>query len=451
MDDVVVLLPGIMGSAIEKNGVPIWDASLAAGGRLLWTMGKSLDALALSSDSDTGADAKATRLMPDVHMIPFFWKIDGYSALSKYIQSTLNLTPGENYFEFAYDWRLDNRISARRLQQVAVGWLEQRRKHYPDARLVLIGHSMGGLVARYFVEVLGGWRDTRRLITLGTPHRGSVKSLDALCNGLRERIGSVTLLDLSRLIESFPSAYQLLPIYPCVGKTADHLEPLEQITQKTIGRLDLGRARHGIEFHREIERAVKENQQNAAYGYRILPVVGTEQPTLLSAVLTDKGVQSLRTYKGKTMLGGDGMVPRVSATPIELSNRGLEMFAACPHASLQNFDPVRTQMNNVIHDIDISQMKAVAAAEISLDLPDAIAATEVLIARARCPGSLDPIRATIRSLDSKSVRKAEFADETDGSGWEVLRVPDLDAGAYRIRVDAGPDSEPIEDLFAVVG
>ncbi|CCE00528.1 hypothetical protein [Bradyrhizobium sp. STM 3809] len=450
MNDVVVLIPGIMGSAIEKNGVPIWDASLAAGGRLLWTLGKSLDALALSSDSDTGADAKATRLMPDVHMIPFFWKIDGYSALSKYIQSTLNLTMGEDYFEFAYDWRLDNRISARRLQQAASGWLEQRRKQYPDARLVVVGHSMGGLVARYFIEVLGGWRDTRRLITLGTPHRGSVKALDALCNGLQKHIGSVTLLNLSSLIETFPSAYQLLPIYPCVGKTADRLEPLEQITQKMIGRLDLDRARHGVEFHREIERAVKKNQEDAAYGYRILPVVGTEQPTLLSAVLTDQGVQSLRTYKGKTMLGGDGTVPRVSATPIELSNRGLEMFAACPHASLQNFDPVRTQMKSVVNDIDISQMKAVAAAEVSLDLPDAIGVTEALIARARCPGSLDPIRANIRSLDTNLVREAEFADESDGSGWEILRVPNLDAGTYRIRVDAGPGSEPIEDLFAVV-
>ncbi len=451
MDDVVVLLPGIMGSAIEKNGVSIWDASLAAGGRLLWTAGKSLDALELRKDSDIGADAKATRLISDVHMIPFFWKIDGYSGLSQYIQTVLKVTPEENYFEFAYDWRLDNRISARRLQEAAASWLEQRRKNFPDAKLVLIGHSMGGLVARYFIEVLGGWRDTRRLITLGTPHRGSVKALDVLCNGLRECIGSVTLLDLSRLIQTFPSVYQLLPIYRCVGKTTECLEPLERITQTTIGQLDLTRARHGIEFHREIERAVEKNCRNAAYGYRQLPVVGTGQPTLLSAVLTDQGVRSLRTYEGKTMLCGDGTVPRVSATPIELSNRGLEMFAACPHASLQNFDPVRTQMNNTMNDIDISQMKALAAAEISLDLPDAIAATEVLIARARCPRSLEPIKAIIRNLDTNRVREAEFADDPEGSGWQVLTVADLDPAAYRIRVEAGTDSEPIEDLFAVIG
>lgn len=450
MDDVVILLPGIMGSAIEKNGGPIWDASLAAGGRLLWTMGKSLDALALNSDSDTGTDARATRLIPDVHMIPFFWKIDGYSGLSQYIQSILQVTAGESYFEFAYDWRLDNRISAQRLQQAAAVWLERRRKHYPNARLVLIAHSMGGLVARYFIEVLGGWRDTRSLITLGTPHRGAVKALDVLCNGLRKSVGSVTLLDLSQVIRTFPSAYQLLPIYPCVGETAMSLEALERIKRTTIGQLDVARAREGIRFHREIEKAVEDNRRNPAYGYRQLPVVGAQQPTLLSAVLTDSGVQSLRTYEGRAMGYGDGTVPFVSATPIELSNRGLEMFAACPHASLQNFDPVRTQINNYLQNIDISQMKAVAAGAISLDVPDAIGMTEVFVAHARCPGSLEPIAATIRNLETGQVKEAEFTEETDGSDWQVLRLPELSSAPYRIRVDAGPDSDPIEDVFVVV-
>jgi pimeloyl-ACP methyl ester carboxylesterase len=39
-------------------------------------------------------------------------------------------------------------------------------------KLILVGHSMGGLVARYFLECLEGWRDTRRLVTFGTPYRG---------------------------------------------------------------------------------------------------------------------------------------------------------------------------------------------------------------------------------------------------------------------------------------
>jgi triacylglycerol esterase/lipase EstA (alpha/beta hydrolase family) len=40
-------------------------------------------------------------------------------------------------------------------------------------RIDLIAHSMGGLVARFYAQHLGGARRADRLVTLGTPHRGS--------------------------------------------------------------------------------------------------------------------------------------------------------------------------------------------------------------------------------------------------------------------------------------
>lgn len=40
-------------------------------------------------------------------------------------------------------------------------------------RIDLVAHSMGGLVARCYVQLLGGARRVDRLITLGTPHRGT--------------------------------------------------------------------------------------------------------------------------------------------------------------------------------------------------------------------------------------------------------------------------------------
>jgi len=40
-------------------------------------------------------------------------------------------------------------------------------------RIDLIAHSLGGLVARFYVQQLGGERRVDRLITLGTPHRGT--------------------------------------------------------------------------------------------------------------------------------------------------------------------------------------------------------------------------------------------------------------------------------------
>jgi pimeloyl-ACP methyl ester carboxylesterase len=450
MKDVVVLLPGILGSALEKDGATLWDVSASAIGRALLTLGGSVQALALQGDGRSGEGVTASRLLDDVHLMPFLWKIDGYSGLAHFIQAKLTLTPGEDFFEFPYDWRLDNRVNARRLAEQAAVWLERRRRHEPQARLVLIGHSMGGLVARYFIEVLGGWRDTRTLVTLGTPHRGSVKALDFLANGLRQRLGPVTLLDLSQLVRSFPSVHQLLPIYPCVGESADDLVSLEKVDRSAIGELNLARARAGIEFHREIERAVQANRLDPAYGYRLLPFVGAYQPTYLSALLTDGGVEPLLTYKGESMLDGDGTVPRLSATPIELSDAHADSFVACPHASLQNFDPVRVQLRATLQDVDIKRLRAAGTGVISMNLPDTTRVGFPVEVRARCVGAGQPLQAWLMHVETATASEKEFAMPSLAGDWQTLEMTSLVPGTYRLRTSAGDTAEAIEDVFLVL-
>ncbi|MFE1954521.1 esterase/lipase family protein [Streptomyces sp. NPDC059524] len=40
-------------------------------------------------------------------------------------------------------------------------------------RIDIVGHSLGGLIARYYVQRLGGDRRVRTVVTLGTPHSGT--------------------------------------------------------------------------------------------------------------------------------------------------------------------------------------------------------------------------------------------------------------------------------------
>ena len=40
-------------------------------------------------------------------------------------------------------------------------------------RVHVVGHSLGGLIARYYVQRLGGDRHVHTLVTLGTPHHGT--------------------------------------------------------------------------------------------------------------------------------------------------------------------------------------------------------------------------------------------------------------------------------------
>jgi pimeloyl-ACP methyl ester carboxylesterase len=50
------------------------------------------------------------------------------------------------------------------------------RGHVRGGRIDLVCHSLGGLVARVYLQELGGARRVDRCITLGTPHRGTYNS-----------------------------------------------------------------------------------------------------------------------------------------------------------------------------------------------------------------------------------------------------------------------------------
>ena len=179
--------------------------------------------------------------------------------VAKTIRDEFDIQPGVNFFEFPYDWRRDNRVHARRLARESRDWLKtwRERSGNDDAKLVLIAHSMGGLICRHFLEMLDGWKDTRLLITFGTPYRGSLNALDFIVNGMKKKLGPVTLLNLTELVRSFTSVYQLLPIYPCVDPGNGTLARVTEVD--SIPGLIPERAADALAFHRAIREAVEEH------------------------------------------------------------------------------------------------------------------------------------------------------------------------------------------------
>ena len=47
-------------------------------------------------------------------------------------------------------------------------------QEYEGAEIVVVGHSMGGMVARYFVEKLGYEEQVDSILTFGSPHQGTL-------------------------------------------------------------------------------------------------------------------------------------------------------------------------------------------------------------------------------------------------------------------------------------
>ena len=81
------------------------------------------------------------------------------------------------------------------VDRAALGLKAFLKRNVRGGRVDLVGHSMGGLVARVYLQELGGARRVDRCVTLGTPHKGTYNAY-----WLWSRVGAELRPD-SRLME----------------------------------------------------------------------------------------------------------------------------------------------------------------------------------------------------------------------------------------------------------
>lgn len=452
MKDVVVMIPGIGGSALSKDGKEIWSFTPGAALRGLFSAGKTIRRLQLGDDDpdadDLGDGIQATRLLPDFHLVPGLdWRIDGYGRFAQQVQARFDAVPGKNYFELPYDWRRDNRVAARLLARRSKRWLDDWRDSSgnPDAKLIIVGHSMGGIVARLFLELHNGWKDTRTLITLGTPYSGSVNALNFLANGFRKGWGPFTV-DLSDTIRSFTSVYQLLPSYRCLrgpGDTWLNLDEVDWTDTHVVG----DRLKEAIGLHRDLRSAVDARLKTGIAGYEIRPVIGDFQRTLWAATRDGTKVE-VRSLRGIDEDGGDGTVPKISASPHELLD-GFQQaaFVSQKHASLQNDDPVIDHIGGLLNRIPLKPVDVFPAADaaVSLEVDDAITDEPVVI-RARSSAGV-PLSAVLTPVAGGE--PIHVALTADAHGWQTAERDGLPEGDYRVTV-SGQGTHPVTEVISVV-
>jgi hypothetical protein len=474
MRDIVVILPGILGSVLQKNDKDLWAISGQAAWEALTSFGDSFDNLKLDND-DPDAEylddgIKATRLIDDVYIVPGFVRgVDGYTLTKQVIFDNFDIIKGNirenrpaNFFEFPYDWRRDNRVNAKILKR----YIDQRLQEWrnftgiKDAKVILLAHSMGGLVSRYYLEVLEGWRDAKALFTFGTPYRGAPMALNFLANGYKN-----LFVDLTDVLRSLPSAYQLLPIYEMLDVDGTYYRVAEAPVD--LPHINKKWATGALNFHREIEDAVNSHRKDPEYllnGYKVIPIVGTQQPTMQSAEFVSGQVRvsrDLPRWIDPLLVDGDGTVPFLSAVPIELSNDFRETYLPEQHGALQNHPKVLTELRDRIAAAQAKGKEAIRGPEIlpaqppaiSLMLDDLYLADEVVDIRAKLLNVTAvprDVKATITSVSGATKQKLALNEQ--GTEWK-LEIGDLPADLYRISVEAsgGLDTpDPVHAVFEVV-
>jgi hypothetical protein len=442
MSDLLVLIPGILGSVlVDRDGREVWGASGRSIAHNLSTFGKSLTALELPlgiGHDDPKDGIVAPRVLPGLGMIPRLMKVDGYGILSDYLKKRFTLTPSTNeqagnLVEFPYDWRLSNQLNAEQLRERLVPALDHWRKlsNNPDAKLILICHSMGGLVARYFLEVLNGRELTSKLITIGTPYRGSVNALDALANGLTLGLGPIGV-SVDKLVRSFPSVYQLLPTYKCLDAGDGKLR---ELSAGDLAEFLKDNVPAGLEFHSKIVASVEEKPR-----YQTLVLKGVDQPTSQSAVLRNGQVKLLKSYDGKD-ISGDGTVPRPSSHPPEWKDEGSSIFVSQSHAVLQSTQSVLTQVFGILTG---HLGKFMGGTGIGLEVPALVEAGELIAIEAKSQDGNPTLalHALCHGEDGQPRGKRTLMRPL-GDGSYIAKFDGLPEGGYRFTVQSATPTKPI--------
>ncbi|MGW4207410.1 esterase/lipase family protein [Lentzea sp. NPDC004789] len=364
MNQLVVVVPGILGSTLADAGGMVWEVSGRAALRAVLTLGRSLQRLRLPAgigDEHPGDGVEAVALMADLHVIPGIWTpLKGYDRVTKRLNSLGYTVEKGNLLLFAYDWRLSNRYNGALLARRVDEALDRLG---PDAKVSFVCHSMGGLVARWCIEQCGTAERTDKLITMGTPFRGAASALEQLVNGVRKGLGPLTA-DLTEFARSLPSLHQLLPEYACIESP----QGLVKTTETTLPELDTKMVADAMAFHGAL---------TDSFADRTYAILGGKQPTATTARITDGKVTCYRTYEGQELYG-DATVPMVGAARkgLALSSNTLHRVVE-QHTSLQDNSAVLDMVEAFLTSTTIVP-RNVTATEPQVVVPDLVLADEDL-------------------------------------------------------------------------
>ena len=219
----VIVIPGLFGSKLRNRatGAEVWPGSAAT---ILFhdyrDIALDFDRATLEVKPD---DVEAFDIADAALGQDFYHQLlDTLQRFGGYVRGRPGEAPRKDerrYYVYAYDWRQDNVDSVLGLERL----IEAIRRDYgdPSLRVDIIAHSMGGLIARYYlrygpVDVLDGSEQlvtlygatrVRKLVLLGTPNMGSASSLHAFIAG--EPIVFTRIPQ--EVLATLPSGYQLFP------------------------------------------------------------------------------------------------------------------------------------------------------------------------------------------------------------------------------------------------
>ncbi len=248
----VIVIPGLLGSKLvdRDTGENVWgtfgygqvDPNTPTGARqfaLPMEKGKRLKELQDNVKPDGALDRVVVNFLGIPLELNAYYNILQTLGVGGFRDEALGEAGAVDYgedhytcFQFDYDWRRDIVESAKRLdhfiktraQYVQMETEKRFGVKLEKVKFDLVAHSMGGLVARYYLRygtadlpedgslpkvTWAGAEHVDHLVIIGTPNAGSMTSLEDLIHGAT--IDSLLPHYPAAVLSTLPSMYELLP------------------------------------------------------------------------------------------------------------------------------------------------------------------------------------------------------------------------------------------------
>lgn len=316
----IIFLPGVAGTFLWSGNVPVWPVPPTNG---------ELEYILLKEDGRTEKNTGSKITVGDIMRSSTISKLDFYGGMIKFLVSK-NYKEGKDLLTFPYDWRIDNNTQLAELDQK----VDDLRKKNDGKKVILIAHSMGGLISRAYVNTIGASKvDT--LITIGTPFYGSPKPYYALTEGY-DFSAPVDAKLMKWIAQNAPAVYQLLPRVPFItdSKTGQKISLKDSYdisykgvekkdgkyidTSNNIWNFNLGLRELADQFHANL--GTKDKPKPLPSGVKHYVIIGYGDATVSGFGMRDVNTgESFVELLGRHVVlipiirDGDGTVPVWSA------------------------------------------------------------------------------------------------------------------------------------------
>lgn len=343
----LVIVPGYMGSTLrdKTTGEVVWiDFGSIPKNPLQWNdwLNRLIDVMRYPNDN-----LEPAGLINEVMFILPWAKQEHYGRLFAALESIgYKADPAKHdeserdVYAFPYDWRQDNRLSARELAGAVARWQE----FHPGADVWIIAHSNGGLVARWYIEREGGKSDVTRLILMGSPWDGTPVAMRVLTSGfdylLRRGFNPLDVAERTReVIRTFPSIYQLIPTQREFVRDAGgrNLNPYRDFTW-----LETTKEKQLLLAGRRFADTLGDT-----LSVETLCFFGRKRPTTSSAVVRFKAGDQIDRIDWYDNDAGDGTIPEFSAVH---PNAHQKLPFVASHGNIYAVEPVLEFLRWELHD-----------------------------------------------------------------------------------------------------